>query len=260
MNTELKKKLDYHYERYKTEPLSPDPLEIPHLFTSPLDIEFTAFISAIFAYGSVTQILKTLYSILEILGKNPHEKLMNDKKLLRQLKNSKISYRFYSNDDVVNLFKIIRKAYAKHGSLKNLFVKNYSCKHENLKNEIETFSLWFLKECEKARCLSRGFKFMFPLPSKGSAVKRMNLFLRWMVRKDNFDFGLWSKIKRNQLLIPVDTHIARISRELGLTSRKNADWKMAEEITENLKKFDFDDPVKYDFALCHIGIRKEYFD
>jgi uncharacterized protein (TIGR02757 family) len=99
-------------------------------------------------------------------------------------------------------------------------------------------------------------KFMFPLPEKGSACKRMNLFLRWMVRKDELDFGLWSEIPTSKLIIPVDTHIARICTQLRLTKRNNVSWQMAEEITENLKKFDPNDPIKYDFAICHIGMRK----
>jgi uncharacterized protein (TIGR02757 family) len=104
--------------------------------------------------------------------------------------------------------------------------------------------------------LTDGIKFMFPLPEKGSSCKRMNLFLRWMVRKDELDFGLWKGITTDKLIIPVDTHVARICTELGLTSRKNVSWKMAEEITDNLKEFDPVDPVKYDFAICHIGMRK----
>jgi uncharacterized protein (TIGR02757 family) len=100
---------------------------------------------------------------------------------------------------------------------------------------------------------------MFPLPELGSACKRMNLFLRWMVRKDELDLGLWKDIPSSKLVIPVDTHIARISCKLKLTTRKNVSWKMAEEITEKLKRFDPADPVKYDFALCHIGMRKLSF-
>ncbi len=107
--------------------------------------------------------------------------------------------------------------------------------------------------------LSRGLKFMFPLPEKGSACKRMNLFLRWMVRKDELDFGLWGEIPTSKLIMPVDTHIARICKQLKLTESKNVSWNMAEEITKNLKKFDLNDPVKYDFAICHIGMRKLSF-
>jgi len=115
------------------------------------------------------------------------------------------------------------------------------------------------KAHQEFKKLSRGIVFMFPLPEKGSACKRMNLFLRWMVRKDELDFGLWSQIPTSKLIIPVDTHIARICKQLRLTNRKNVSWKMAEEITNSLKKFDPDDPVKYDFAICHIGMRKLKF-
>jgi uncharacterized protein (TIGR02757 family) len=100
---------------------------------------------------------------------------------------------------------------------------------------------------------------MFPMPASGSACKRMNLFLRWMVRKDELDFGLWKEILTDKLIMPVDTHVARICRELNLTTKKNVSWKMAEEITNHLKKFDRNDPVKYDFAICHIGMRKIIF-
>jgi len=100
---------------------------------------------------------------------------------------------------------------------------------------------------------------MLPDPAKGSACKRMNLFLRWMIRKDDLDFGLWNEIPPSKLVIPVDTHVSKICKELKLTRRKNESWIMAEEITEKLKKFDPHDPVKYDFAICHIGMRRLAF-
>jgi uncharacterized protein (TIGR02757 family) len=99
-----------------------------------------------------------------------------------------------------------------------------------------------------------GLKQLLPSPRKGSACKRMNLFLRWMVRSEDIDFGIWDNIPPNKLVIPLDTHIARISKCLGLTRRASADWKMAEEITGALREFDPEDPLKYDFALCHHGI------
>lgn len=107
--------------------------------------------------------------------------------------------------------------------------------------------------------ITHGMKFMIPDPLKGSACKRMNLFLRWMIRKDQLDFGLWNEIPASKLVIPVDTHVAKICKQLKLTKKKNESWQMAEEITEHLKKFDAFDPVKYDFAICHIGIRKLMF-
>ena len=144
--------------------------------------------------------------------------------------------------------------------LKNYFYPDIKETDSNTKNAITNFSNYFLQKAQNEFGeLSRGLKFMFPLPEKGSACKRMNLFLRWMVRKDELDFGLWDEIPTSKLIIPVDTHIARICKQLKLTKRKNVSWQMAEEITENLKQFDPNDPVKYDFAICHIGMRKLSF-
>jgi len=150
--------------------------------------------------------------------------------------------------------------YNEFGSLKKLFLSGYQETDSNTKNAIANFSDFFLQTAlNEFGVLSRGLKFMFPLPEKRSACKRMNLFLRWMVRKDDLDFGLWNEISTSKLIIPVDTHVARICKQLKLTKRKNVSWQMAEEITDNLKKFDINDPVKYDFAICHIGMRKLSF-
>jgi uncharacterized protein (TIGR02757 family) len=171
-------------------------------------------------------------------------------------------HRFYRETDIFNLFSALTITYKKFGSLRNLFVNFYNPNESNLKNIISKFSnhlINIIRELTNQDKVSRGVKFMFPNPEKGSACKRMNLFLRWMVRKDELDFGLWPEIPTSKLIIPVDTHIAKICKTLNLTRRKNVNWKMAEEITEKLKKFDPVDPVKYDFALCHIGMRKMKF-
>ena len=151
-------------------------------------------------------------------------------------------------------------AWEKHGSLKKLFMLNYNVDDVNIKNALSHFSNSFLNEIKKNYEISPGIKFMFSLPEKGSACKRMNLFLRWMVRKDELDFGIWNEVQTCKLIIPVDTHVARICRSLNLTKRKNVSWKMAEEITKKLKRYDPIDPVKYDFAICHIGMRKMDFN
>ncbi|MDP2362150.1 MAG: TIGR02757 family protein, partial [Ignavibacteria bacterium] len=173
---------------------------------------------------------------------------------------SGVKHRFYTDDDIIKLFVVLGKEIKKHKSIKQIFLQGYNISDENVKSAISNFSNHFLNSFLQAfGKISNGIKFMFPLPEKGSACKRMNLFLRWMVRKDELDFGLWNEIPANKLVIPVDTHIARISRSLNLTKSNIADWKMAEEITQNLKKFDAVDPIKYDFAICHIGIRKLKF-
>jgi uncharacterized protein (TIGR02757 family) len=254
----LKQKLDYHYKAFDKSELEPDPLQFPHLFEDKKDIEVMAFIASVFAYGNVKQIINSLNTFLLIAKNQPCEFISN----ISTTKNlpTNFVHRFYSTKDILHLFQLLNLAYDENGSLKNLFLSGYDSEEENLKNAITQFNKYFLTKAQKEfKKLSRGILFMFPLPEKGSACKRMNLFLRWMVRKDELDFGFWKEIPTSKLIIPVDTHIARICKKLKLTKRKNVSWKMAEEITENLKKFDPNDPVKYDFAICHIGMRKLNF-
>lgn len=249
----LKDTLNKHYKEFNKSKISPDPLQFLHLFTDQKDIEVMGFIASVFAYGNVTQIINTLNKFLNLSDGKPYRYIVNYKN------SNKISliHRFYSAKDVNDLFILLNQSYKEFSSLKNLFLSFYNPADENLKNAISGFSDYFLKGYKEKPSL--GIRFMFPLPERGSACKRMNLFLRWMIRKDELDFGLWNEIPTSKLVIPVDTHIARICKKLRLTKRKNVSWKMAEEITKNLKKFDPIDPVKYDFAICHIGMRKLKF-
>jgi len=255
----LKDKLEYHYKAFNFDQIEPDPLQFPHMYTDEKDIEVMAFISSVFAYGTVAQIINTLNKLVEIMNNQPHKFILNVNMKNLNEKLDGLKHRFYNGKDIKTFFLVLKKVYDKHNSLKNLFLKNYIEKEPNLKSGISIFSKELLRNAVSVnglKELSNGLKFMFPLPEKGSACKRMNLFLRWMVRKDELDFGLWNEIPSAKLIIPVDTHIAKIARQLKLTSRKLVSWKMAEEITEKLKKYDPDDPVKYDFALCHLGMRK----
>ncbi len=250
----LKDKLERHYRFFDKSQISPDPLEFPHRYRKEKDIEISAFVSALFAFGNIKQIIKTLEKIHALFGKGPYDFILNASDSdFRKAK--AIKHRFYSGEDISTLFKLLGKVYNHEGGLKKLFLKNHNPRARNLKSSIEAFHSQLLNIASEFSEISRGLKFMFPLPSKGSACKRSNLFLRWMVRKDSLDFGIWKEIPTSQLLIPVDTHVASIARKLGLTRHKNISWRMAEEITENLKLFDSNDPVKYDFAICHIGIR-----
>lgn len=256
----LKQKLEYHYKAFDKTKLKPDPLQFLHLFRDEIDIEIIGFLSSIFAYGNVKQIENTLTKLLLIFNDKPSEFILKfdpDKDIG---KFTGIKHRFYTDDDISKLFFVLSNEIIKYKSLKNIFLKGYNFSDKNVKYAINNFSIHFLNAFyKKFGNISNGIKIMFPLPEKGSACKRMNLFLRWMVRKDELDFGLWDEIPKNKLIIPVDTHIARICKSLNLTKRKNVSWQMAEEITKNLLKFDPNDPVKYDFAICHIGIRKLKF-
>jgi len=257
---QLKQKLDYHYKAFDKSSISPDPLQFLHLYKNEKDIEAMGFIASVFAYGNVTQIINTINKIVRLSGNKPYAFVLDFKR--EDLRKESLIHRFYSEEDIIDFFVSMSKAYHQFDSLKELFLKFYNPDCINLKEAISGFSNYFIENYKKItnrKELSLGSRFMFPLPEKGSACKRMNLFLRWMVRKDDLDFGLWNEIPTSKLVIPVDTHVARVSRSLRLTKRKNVSWKMAEEITEKLKKIDPADPVKYDFAICHIGMRKMKF-
>jgi uncharacterized protein (TIGR02757 family) len=171
-----------------------------------------------------------------------------------------LRYRFNKNDDIIGLLYVLSNVIKKHGSIESVF-RQY---HRNSDTSIEAGLAGLIEALLGINTsavyrddMKRvGFLQFLPSPSGGSACKRMNMFLRWMIRDRDIDFGIWTGIPKNKLVIPLDVHIARISRCLGFTSRSSQDWKTAAEITESLKAIDPEDPLKYDFALCHQGIAK----
>jgi uncharacterized protein (TIGR02757 family) len=255
----LKTTLDKFYNEYDfKERIKHDPIEFPHKFSGPDDIEVAGFIASCFAYGKVDLFKPVIGKILRPGGKHPAGFFKNfilkeDKKYFKNIR-----YRFNKEADVLCLVHILNRALNEWGSLKNLFYHYYTPDHKDIGPALEGFTGYFMdidtSPVYGKNIRPNGLKQLFPSPENGSACKRVNLFLRWMVRTGDIDFGLWDKIPPSKLIIPLDTHIARISRCLGLTGRKASDWKTAKEITESLKKFDPDDPLKYDFALCHHGI------
>lgn len=256
INKKLKKLLDYHYKSYNKNIFPEDPLKFPHRFNTNEDIEIAALIASTFAFGSVPQINNSLEKLFSLIENQPHEFVQNynfnkDKKIFKNFR-----HRFISGNDTAALFYALNKIYKYDESLKNFFMQYYFEEDKNLKESISFFSKNMNELFLQISNITLGLKFMFPNPNNGSACKRMNLFLRWMIRKDKLDFGLWNEIPPSKLIIPVDTHIARQSKLLKLTKLSIVNWKMAEEITESLRKFNSDDPVKYDFSLCHIGMQK----
>lgn len=256
---QLKDTLDRFYEDFNfNERLQHDPIEIPHRYSDPADIEVAAFISACFAYGKVDLFKPVIENILKPGGKHPAEFILSFslKKDSKYLKG--ISYRFNREKDILCLIYIMNIALRKHGTLKDLFYGYYKPGDDDIKNALAGF-MDFLSGIDTSPVYGRnirpaGLKQLLPSPKTGSACKRLNLFLRWLVRNRDIDFGIWDRIPPAKLIIPLDTHIARISQCLGLTDRKSPDWKMAREISDSLKRLDPEDPLKYDFALCHQGI------
>lgn len=254
----LKQNLDTLYDEYNfKDRLAHDPIEFPHNFNNKADIEIAGFIASSFAYGRIDLFKPVIGRILNIMGESPYDFIINFDPIKQGNLFSGINYRFNTNNDIVAFLFALHGIIVKFGRLENLFKTNYTNDDSNIENALRGFIRAFeTLNSQTIHYCSAGFRFFFPTPEKGSSCKRLNLFLRWMVRDRDIDLGIWNGIPKNKLIIPLDIHISRISKCLGLTKRKSADWKMAVEITEALKLFDPDDPLKYDFALCHQGVTK----
>jgi uncharacterized protein (TIGR02757 family) len=265
MQTELlKQPLENLFRTYDLRHLSSDPLSLVHRFKRPEDRETVGLIAAVFAYGRVGQILKTLQAIVDRMDDSPYAFLL-ELDLKRDARRFEgIVHRFNNGTDILCLMYGMREILRTYGSLKALFLKGYSQGHPDIEKGLCRFVDHFLNLDyspvieHKRPPKNSGFRFLFPSPRNKSACKRLNMYLRWMVRRgDGLDLGLWEEVSPSKLIIPLDTHLFRISARLGLTRRKAADWAAAREVTQNLKLLDPSDPVKYDFALARLGILKE---
>ncbi len=241
--------------------LSSDPVEFVHMFSSPGDREVVGLIASLLAYGRVDGIKRAVGRVLELMDWKPYRfvRAFDPKRGASVF--SGFVYRFNSGRDVACLIYIMKQMIEGSGSIGAFFMEGYSPRDRNIKGALSSFSKRALS-LDRAGIYrgmgpeaDKGLRFFFPDPASGSPCKRLNLYLRWMVRKDDgLDFGLWKGVAPSKLIIPLDTHIARISRNIGLTKRATADWKTAEEITGALKQLDPRDPLKYDFALTRLGI------
>lgn len=228
------------------------------MYSTPEDVEIAGFIASLFAYGRVDLFIPVIERILKPCGKHPALLLKNFtlKKHYKCFKG--INYRFNREKDIICLMYMLNYVLKEWGSLRNLFYHHYKPEDNDIGPALKGFVDLFLSIDTSSvygkNIKPNGLAQFFPSPEKGSACKRMNLFLRWMIRTADIDMGIWDKIPPSKLIIPLDTHISKISRCLGLTKRTASDWKTAREITTSLKKLDPIDPLKYDFALCHHGI------
>jgi uncharacterized protein (TIGR02757 family) len=245
--TQYNKKVlfEYYYRKYnKPELINPDPLQF--LYKYPERMEITGFISSCFALGRVNSIISTLELIFKKLTVTADFIISHTfKDFYHIFKNFK--YRFFTVKHISFLLAGLSLILKEYGSLENLFCSGRGNLIEMQKR--------FITELSKASNHKAGL--LLADPEKGSACKRLNLFLRWMVRKDLVDPGVWSRLKQDKLLVPVDTHMLNISRILGFTERKTADLKTAFEITEQFKRINPEDPVKYDFSLTRMGIHPD---
>lgn len=231
--------------------IHPDPLEFVHHYSDPVDREVAAWIASSLAYGRVQQILKSVAQILERMGPSPGGLLLLEdrRSLLTMFKNFK--HRFTDGPEIAGFLGSIGDAIKRYGSLEACFLSGYRNDDPDILPALANFVEILQCGCSD----SRGSMFL-PAPLKGSACKRLHLFLRWMVRKDDVDLGVWKGVDRAKLIIPLDTHMFRIARGFHLTARKQADMRTALEITRAFRTVCPEDPVKYDFALTRLGIRE----
>jgi len=239
--------IKYNHRKF----VHPDPIEFLYNYKNLRDREVVALIASALAYGRVTQILKSVSSILKIMEPSPFLFLKNISRGAIYLKFSTFKHRFTTGKEVSEMLYGIKLVIERYGSLYKCFMSGFNNNDNTILPALTTFIN------ELTLFYDRRQNSLLPSPKKGSACKRLNLFLRWMVRHDEVDPGGWDEVPASKLLIPLDTHMHRISLLLKLTERKQADRKTALEITYAFRKIIPEDPVRYDFALTRLGIRKE---
>lgn len=259
----IKEALDKLHEEYGPSYLESDPLRFPHRYAAPEDQEVVGFLAAAFAYGHVPQILKNLEAILTPLSDSVAEAVRKGNTSRWKRVYPGYAYRFQRQGDLVLLLWLLGRVLKDSGSIRASFLRFYTpCLDQPLPiRKALTEWVGYLRETLRsgpgwdALEDTRGIYHLLPDPASGSACKRWNLYLRWMVRgPDGLDLGLWRGIPARHLILPLDTHTARICRYLGLTSRSAPSWAMAEEITRTLRNLDPEDPIRYDFSISRLGI------
>jgi len=252
-SSELKEFLDAKVEEYNAPHfLKTDPIQIPHRFTKKEDIEISAFLTATIAWGNRKSIIKNSYKMMQLIDNEPFDFVLNHTQTdLNPLEN--FVHRTFNGEDFKHFVKALKYIYSEHAGLESLFAKN--AEEDSLQVSISKFKSTFFEIPHPLRSTKHVSD-----PLKGSAAKRINMFLRWMVRNNStgVDFGLWKKLSPSQLSCPLDVHSGNVARKLGLLNRKQNDAKALAELDQSLRKLDPKDPVKYDFALFGLGVFENF--
>ena len=261
---ELRRRLDELYRHYDHRFVTPDPLEFVRAQADPRDREIVGLLASSLAFGTVGQIKKSIGVVLEALGPRPAEAVARLDPRVLAARLAGFRHRWSDGRDVACLLLFMRQMIEARGSIEGFFAEGVDPRAPDISAALRSFT-------ERALGLDHGglyrgqglapdagVRYFFPSPEDGSACKRLNLFLRWMVRRDAVDLGVWSVIEPRLLVIPLDAHIFTISRRVRLTRYKSAGWAMATDITKRLRRLDPEDPVKYDFALHRMGLFKKH--
>ncbi|MEN8121255.1 MAG: TIGR02757 family protein [Bacteroidota bacterium] len=249
--TNLNEFLDEKYHQYNTPSfIETDPIQIPHRYTKKEDIEISAFLTAAIAWGNRKMIIRNAEKIVNLLDNEPYEFIMNASENEMESLTGFV-HRTFNLIDLRFFLNSLRNIYKNHNGLEVVF--------SNSQNDIPKALINFRKVFFEIDFPERSSKHISNV-AKNSAAKRLNMFLMWMVRKDKrgVHFGIWDKINPAALYLPLDVHTGNVSRKLGLLKRKQNDWKAVAEITEHLRGFDSEDPVKYDFALFGLGVFERF--
>jgi uncharacterized protein (TIGR02757 family) len=250
--------LDRLYAGFNHRDSAADPIQIVRRYPRPDDREVVGFCAAGLAFGRVSAVLFSIERLLGVMGGAPAAYVRQFVPRRDGVAFRGFVHRWIRDRDLVALLWILRQMIERAGSIEGFFLEGYDPMEADVRPALDSFSrralALDLKEAYgRARRAPRAGYF-FPRPSAGSACKRLNLFLRWMVRRDALDLGVWTRVAPSKLIVPLDTHVVRVARCLRLTKYGSPGWAMARDITASLAAFDPDDPVKYDYSLCHLGM------
>lgn len=254
----LKPMLDRTYAGFNAPDSAADPIQIVRRFTRREDQEIVGFCAAALAFGRVSSVLQSIERLMAVMGDRPGHYVRRFEPREQSARLDDIVHRWIRGRDLVALLWILRQMVERSGSLEDFFLEGLSADATDVEGALDSFSRRALAIDVKpayGRVPPRpGVCYFFPRPSAGSACKRLNLFLRWMVRRDALDLGTWTRVPPALLVVPLDTHIIRLGQCLQLTRYTSPGWRMAADITRALRAIDPQDPVRYDFALCHLGM------
>jgi uncharacterized protein (TIGR02757 family) len=262
----LKPVLDRLYTDFNHADSATDPIQIVKRFSRDDDREIVGFIAAALAFGRVSSVLQSIERVLAVMGSEPAAYVRRFEARRDGPAFAGIVHRWTREADIVAMLWLLRQMIDRSGSVEGFFLEGYDAGADDIADALDSFSTRAMTLDLKS-AYGRvpnpstgsgrgrlGVCYFFPRPSAGSACKRLNLFLRWMVRCDALDLGVWKRVSSAKLIVPLDTHVIRVGRCLGLTTYTSPGWRMARDITASLRKIDPIDPVKYDFSICHLGM------
>ena len=288
-SVDLKPVLDRLYTEFNYPDSATDPIQIVRRYHQADDREVVAFCAAALAFGRVASVLQSIERLLEIMGAGPAAYVRGFDPVRQKRAFADFVHRWTRGPDLVALLWILKQMFDRSGSIEGFFLEGYDPAAPDVTDALDSFACRALaldvtaaygppgKKLRSSMGRSEdrplhesgvghalqgvphvsprlGVCYFFPRPSAGSGCKRLNLFMRWMVRRDALDLGVWSRVAPAKLIVPLDTHVIRVGRCLRLTRYTSPGWRMARDITESLRRLDADDPVKYDFSLCHLGM------